>query len=357
MTTAYVVNWQSNKSVQEHMDLIKKIHPDKIICLCLEEIETQYLFRDFLDKARIWANDYDKIIHLITPHLSGVYIEDRVKTESSYGYIFHFLHQYFLSPKETEDDRIINSIFPNVDLSLLTNKVAHLYTCYNYIPRPHRSRLVDVLARENLLDVGTVTFHHPVEYPGCQYPTKYTWKYHDGSVLVDDEFERHVDDYKFSERFKNSFMDLVTETCYGPDQFFLTEKTLKSIMGFKPFLTLSCRGFYNDYLVKKFGLEIYSELFDYSFDECESVDDRIEGIVENLKRIKNMGINDRVDTYIKLIPKMVRNKNKIIEIFLDKEKIIPKCLQFITKEKDYEIHGDTGEFLFYLKYMRWINNG
>jgi hypothetical protein len=213
------------------------------------------------------------------------------------------------------------------------------------------------LVRENLLEFGTVTFHHPVEYPGCQYPTKHLWKYHDGSVLVDDQFERHVDDYKFSDSFKNSFMDLVTETCYGPDQFFLTEKTLKSIMGFKPFLTLSCCGFYNDYLVKKFGLEIYSELFDYGFDELESVDDRIEGIVENLKRIKNMGINERVDAYIKLIPKMVRNKNKIIEIFFDKQKIIPECLQFITREPDYKIYGDTGEFLFYLKYMRWINNG
>jgi hypothetical protein len=209
--------------------------------------------------------------------------------------------------------------------------------------------MVDALARENLIDRGMVTFH---------YPEKAEWKYYDGMKRSDEaqySKESH-DHFRYPASFQQCFVDIVAETHYEPGLFQLTEKTIRSVAFFKPFLVLSCKGFYKDYLCDYYGLEMYDEIFDYSFDNEELLENRIEGIMTNIKKIEKLTSVEISNLYISLIPKLIRNKAKLIEILYNKTKIVPDAFKFMLGNNNVTLYGMTENSLFeYMYRMGWCN--
>ena len=195
---------------------IISINPDKIVCLSMNEVDAQLIFRDFFDRIKPWLRANNKIINLVVPHLDNVLIEDGlVRAERTYGYILHQMLFYVASP------------WP-VDLIPTYNNPARLYTCYNHKNNPARARLLDQLVAKNLLNDGIVTYH---------YPESAEWEFHDGSKLMDEsDFELHnpsLPQYQPSCIPNNQcrgFFDIVPESRYDANEYFMTEKTLKSIL-------------------------------------------------------------------------------------------------------------------------------
>ena len=328
MLKVYFLSAYGYYDLETELNNIYKSDPDKIICYCSQELDYEVVFGKFFDKVEPWLVSKNKIINLITPHLDNVYVRLNVIAEKSYGflpdYMYYMIHDGDYKPP------IINQLTPHpVDFS----KINKLFTCYNNKYRVERAMLIDTLAREDLLDSGIVTFRDLGQHPN--------WTYHDGSILFDEEdFELHQNNYTpntFPRGFFRSFFDVVPESRYDPGEYFITEKTLKSIMAFKPFIAFSSAGYQKEYLEKYIGLKPYDELFDYGFDSEPSIVGRIEGIVNNVKLLNQVSFRSLSELYNRLIPKLIYNKSQIVNLFFDKDRIMPRCMKFLIDGTEYEI--------------------
>ena len=346
----YFVKCQSYE-IQNPVILSQKIietNPDKIICWCAEEFAYYEIFNPLFDLLEEWAISNNKIINLITTSRSG-YVRSWILAEPTYGLVYGFMfsHKVSLNYLSNEKNFVsINNQSPPQQIN--PNK---LFTCYNHNYAEPRGRLVDLLARDGLIDSNIVTFH---------YPERYKWTYHNGSRLVDEvDFELNKPNTLFSPYIvpksqTSAFMDIVTESRYNSNEYFITEKTLKSVMLFRPFLVLSCQGFHR-YLVDRFGFKLYDEIFDYEFDAKGLVEDRIEGIIANVKQIRKQ-VSKSNQLYDSIRPKLIHNKNRIEEIFATKELIVPQSLKFLTENNNINIVGVSyGDLPDHMIKMGWSN--
>ncbi len=358
MTKAYIVHYcddkfphQDNDKWDAIIDEISVINPDKIIILSSTEVAVENIYKPFFDKVVPYLDRTNKIVNVITPHRKEII--GRFHYEKTYGNIMAALPNFLCSANSPTYWDFGSAAVPPYKEYL---QFFYLYSCYNVRVTESRVKMVDALAREQLIDRGMVTFH---------YPERADWKYYDGKVRSDEATyskESH-DHFRYPASFQKCFVDIVCETWHEPEKFHVTEKTLRSIAFFKPFLVLSCKGFYKEYLCKYFGLEIYNEIFDYSFDDKDLLEDRIDGIVENIKRLETLSPNQLQSLYVSLIPKLIRNKAKLVEILYDKNKIVPDAFKFMLTDTDVTLYGMTENSLFgYMYKMGWckeykINRG
>jgi hypothetical protein len=75
---------------------------------------------------------------------------------------------------------------------------------------------------------------------------------------------------------RNSFVNIVTETTFTTDNFFITEKTIKPIQCFRPFIILSTAGTLDQ--LKQFGFKTFSQWWDESYDDEPDHTKRFEKI-------------------------------------------------------------------------------
>ena len=340
-----LTNWD------KEIDEIKTLNVDKIICDCLDEQEWTQLFGVFLPKILPWAKENNKVIQVIAPDVGSVVIEN-VEVYTSVSLMMTYFPETNKWIRDSyeyglEDNHIVDR-YPRVQSPLL-------YTCYNRNGSYARKKMIDTLARENLLEHGIVT---------CHFVDPHGWNHHDGTSLFDPlepEFEfRARPEFgpaALPKSFFKGFFDIVTESRQEPNELMITEKTLKSIINYKPFLVLSCKGYHKEYLSKRFGYQLYDEMFDYSFDSCDSVDDRIEGIVENVKRLRDLLTSDesKLNMLASISRKLRFNRAQYFDILHDPDKLIPECLQFVRETDDYKFYGHLNTPLIrHMKKMNWI---
>lgn len=338
-------NLASEYTWDNEMTEIQSINPDKIIIFCMEEFDVEYIFRNLFPKIVAWCNNNDKYADLIAPGRGAITV-DRITMHESIGHLL-----WSASLLESYPIRSTYITDPSENIS-------KLYTCYNHNVKIERAKLVDRLARDNLLDLGTVTLHYAERYSEVH---DFKWQYHDGSTLVDEP------DYTITlnqnssivpaRQFFQGYFDVTTESSYSPNMFLMSEKCTKNIATLRPFIVLSCKGFHYDYMVKRLGFELYDELFDYSFDNCDSLDDRIEGIVANVNRLKyELNTKSKRDSmYKKIARKLAKNHANLRDILHNKELVIPECLKFMTETDDYEIYGFTNPpIINHMRNREWI---
>lgn len=304
-------------------DLVN-VDPDLIVIVSNTEVYLEGNWGSLLDKLQPWLASNNKIANIITPHLDNVWIRPNVLAERSYGMIESVL-----------------PLYKNQNYEPLTfDKV---YCSYMFRPSESRGRLLDSLISKNLLDDGYITYHFPnvKTHPEFEYFNK-------PPIVFDDEqyTKNSVDHFINPYLYRNSFIDIVTEASHETDLFFLTEKTIRAICHEKPFITVGSKGFHKKYLKEYFGFELYNEIIDYSFDDHSSIQYRINGIIENLKRI--ISNKDKLEEYYEiLIPKLKHNRQVLHDIYNDTSKVIPKSLQPLLT-CDYSLHGFHRSSLMHL---------
>ena len=160
----------------------------------------------------------------------------------------------------------------NISKNKLIQSPDKLFVCYNRRQDIHRTLLIDQLEAHALLEKGVVTY-----------------KLHRPDLVDEEDFVLHttpaIPEYgidQFPRNYFKGLIDIVTESRWKPGEHYLSEKTFKPIAGLKPFLVLSAQG-YHTWLERK-GIKKYN-IFDYSFDNEPKLEDRVEGIIQNLKRL------------------------------------------------------------------------
>ena len=88
---------------------------------------------------------------------------------------------------------------------------------------------------------------------------------------------------------KNIFLDccinIVTETSYHDNELFISEKILKPILNYQPFIVLGPVNYLKE--LKKFGFKSFDSIWDESYDEIESPEERyfkIQSLIFDLNK-------------------------------------------------------------------------
>lgn len=350
----YLTNFVSDTKFDKEVSEIESICPDLILSLVSIEQWPEAWLEPLIKKIQpyltsnpksvfkiicIWAPEHIKIPNAIIVNSSG----NIISAESYYNRQESF--SKFYNPFSTKK----------------------LYTCYNRNPVTARAILVDLLAKNNLLSDGIVTFHHPEA-------VKDIWKYHDGSKLMDEsDFvinppQPYTGKIYYSDEIPKSycdgFLDIICETearpNYDDECYFISEKTYKAIWVGKPFIALQSHQFHKKYLRDFYGLELYDEIFDYSFDDEILLEKRILGIIENVKRLQTLcKTGEQKQKFYDLVKdKIEYNKSRILELANNPDFVIPEDIKFIVYNNDCEVYGELDKIAI-LKYMLskgWIDN-
>lgn len=350
MIRAYILQGAFNHNNLEvanfHVENIKKEKPDRIYIISLGEINVEYDYYNLFKGIEDWVVQHNVPVYVLW---AG---PDKVLRPNIFA--VNTLGSAVGNQSCTHGAMIATR---NLNLLETSDK---LYTCYNNNAKYERMYLVDHLAKNNLLEDGIVTYQYPKTF--CN---NYRWKYHDGMRLVDEE------DYQINVKpeysagilpksYMRGFIDIVCETDTQEGYFIPTEKNAKPWGTLKPYLVVSSMN-YHKWLYEEYGIEQYNELFDYSFDSEKKIEDRIHGIIENLKNLKKLLYKhpyEKEKYYNILLPKLKQNRvkaMKVLQTLKQKNKVIPNCLKFIT-ESDYKLLGmefDSGGGLHFLFDPEW----
>jgi len=345
MNRVYIITPNSNTEYDFASEIaeIREIDPVKIYCMVEGETDGKYIFRHFLANIESYLQETNKEVVLVISNPDNVRLSNHVVTNTSCGMT---LPIYNLIKRSERRNLEFN--WEQCDKS---------FTCYNNNDKFHRYILIDKLLGNGLVDSGYVTFNCPkskMEYVDYILEGKYKLKHYDLTPIKEEQdfvlnapTRPDFSPMSYPKNYFKGFIDILPETNYEKDLFFVTEKTGKPVASLKPFLSVANQ-YYHKYLQEFYNMELYTELFDYSFDSCENVQDRIDGIIENLKRVNDMFIYNRsnlITIYNDILPKLKYNRACLRNIINNKDKMVPNKLKFLI-EQPVEIYGDKNTATF-----------
>ena len=200
------------------------------------------------------------------------------------------------------------------------NEFENLFVCLNNRSHTHRAKLIDKIYQNNLFQHGKISW-----LQSNDELNNYTFQFWKEEKIILDNGGHN--NFYFDSK---CFLDIVTESTNS--KLFISEKTFKPIIYEQPFL---CLGHQNQNItLEKYGFKIYDEIFDYEFDCQISIDDRIDGIIRNINKIKNHNLLT-LDSLLK--DKVEYNKNNALHI-LEKDSYISKEIHILFEKYNDEFH-------------------
>ena len=212
------------------------------------------------------------------------------------------------------------------DLTIEHKPIDKLFLSLNNKGHYHRCFMFDELYKNGLFEHSALSMHDPNW-------SSYLWKYWTPTKLtLDKHYEENLDSWKaIPDEFSNTLISLIAES--NLDTVFITEKTAMAILFSRPFIVFGAFGFHRT--LKNLGFELYDEIFDYSFDEEFRSSDRLQGLIENLKRLAGQDYNS---IRSKLAEKIEYNKNHMIKISTSR-KYVPK--EMLDHLENLKINNDS----------------
>jgi hypothetical protein len=196
----------------------------------------------------------------------------------------------------------------------------------------HRCVFIDEMAKQDLIDKGIVTWVKHLN-ENINFPYKH---FDNRQILLNDEFNKKLDSFLIPEEYNQSLFHVITEATHRAA--FITEKTVIPTLLKKPYIVIGSMG-YNRRLTE-LGFKLYDEIFDYSFDNESDIFKRTELFVNNVNRITSTNFHE---AYTLLLPKIIHNYNRALEIINDKS-LIPDVIKN-CKNIDNMILGRYQRFL------------
>jgi len=184
------------------------------------------------------------------------------------------------------------------------------FLCFNRELRPHRKLLLTMLLEENLLGSGKVSskkfdketfFRVPKELFIGNGMTKRLEKQADKLVemtplVVDvEEWDTNHFDTSPAWAYDKTYFSVVTNTWYDMDTQFLDEKVWKAIANRHPFIVVGNYKILEE--LRRQGFETFSPLINESYDLEPHPYKRMKLIVEEIKRLSELSLEEMNDWY------------------------------------------------------------
>jgi hypothetical protein len=151
------------------------------------------------------------------------------------------------------------------------------------------------------------------------------WKYQK-LTLPNDNFETTTQQYFITPSYYTSFMQIVSES--ADKGIIMSEKSATPLLVGKPFLVANTKGFHA--FLKKRNFELYDEIFDYSFDEEPDEFKRYEMMLENVRRICKMPLEE-LNKLRKKITHKVRYNQELAYKYVFAEGLYPQIVKEIIQ--------------------------
>lgn len=186
------------------------------------------------------------------------------------------------------------------------------YTCLNNRVTYYRCMMMDALAKHDLIKDGYISWHKALD----DNIYRDIFQYFDNKKISLDNTSTDLKLHQtvHEDRYFKGFFNIIAEGDVLLKD--LSEKTFYAILHKKPFLILGAPAIHSE--LTKLGFKLFDTVFDYSFDQCDDINDRIEGIISNVKKILNSdyhSLKSKVDDVLDY------NYNRYIEILKDKNSI------------------------------------
>lgn len=181
--------------------------------------------------------------------------------------------------------------------------------------RVYRSLLVGELAKHDLLSQGHVSYSDTCPEHGHYHTTlDYAVKEYSVNPVYVEEIKSELDkldhplriDHKEKSAIPNhsmvlsavpecmeSFVYVVTETCFWETKCHLTEKAFKPIILRQPFILVGCA--YNLEYLKSYGFKTFDRWFDESYDKITDPVMRLQAVADVLKSICSRSEDELTD--------------------------------------------------------------
>ena len=171
----------------------------------------------------------------------------------------------------------------------MSQKPKH-FICMNAAAKPHRFHLVESLFSNDWYHRGNITYLNRYG-PNTKHLANENFQ---GQTITLDFNAKTIDEQSNQEilppQYRESCFDIVTESIVSDTSIFITEKTWKPILYKTPFIPLGSKKMCK-HLEEFFGIKLYHNMFNYSFDYV-NYPDRLHRIKEdNLRRLINTDIN------------------------------------------------------------------
>lgn len=338
--TPYVVYQYTLHQDKKFIEICESLKNEKIIFFVPEECRffaqnTLEAVHTILEKnnctLEIWIGNFEenqsyKTLGIDLP-------KDRISTINwntclMYKSLYHFLNQH-------------------VKIDCKSIHIDKPFVCLNNRITSYRCKMMESLAENNLIHEGYVSWLKALD------DNLYNdiFKYFDNKPKYLNEEKTLNHNYGISEmineeEYFKGFVNVITEgEVWLKD---LSEKTFYSILHRKPFLILGAPKIHDK--LKELGFLLYDDIFDYRFDNEYDVEKRIQGIIQNIKDIKNKDYNL---LYKKILPKIEYNYNRFIEILEDKNSIPEIFLDYIENEDISK--NEKKHLLAYYEYIKILD--
>lgn len=195
-------------------------------------------------------------------------------------------------------------------------KLTKKYITFNRLTgntRVYRSLLISELVKYNILDQGYVSYNKICpEVPG-DYKHHLSVAVEQFGVPVElaNQAIQNIDSIKHELRIdykdwtsipngsqtlsgvnetQESFLHVVSETCFWDKKCHLTEKIFKPIVARQPFVLLGCAN--NLAYLKEYGFKTFDRWWDESYDSIENPVERLQAVGEIIKQICNYSLEE-----------------------------------------------------------------
>lgn len=237
------------------------------------------------------------------------------------------LNDYFNQTGGKSDiiiDREIPYSLPiDTELNIKRNKY-YLFLNRNSA-RWHRPKLLLQFIKNNLFDKSITSFLHSTEFDDfCnkkgneEYKNLIQSKYpfvadYDDAYLVSDMHNF----FTKKDMWMQTYFSVVSETSADDRWCFITEKTVRPMIYFHPFIIWGNPGTLK--VLRNLGFETFPEFFDESYDVVTNSEIRMKMILNEVKKLCEMPLEEIHNLYQKVIPKLVHNRNLLIKMYERKE--------------------------------------
>lgn len=196
------------------------------------------------------------------------------------------------------------------------------YTCENFLislnrsSMPHKCTFIDILSKYDLIENNLVSWHKKNNW-------NYDFKHFDNEILTVDKIDINngKEVFNYPHLYNQAAMDLVCESFDDvPD---ISEKTYKAIAAKKPFVSVGYKGLYKK--LDELGFVKYDEVFDYTFDDLDLFEDRVEHVIKQVKNLQDKDFK-KIKTLLK--DKLDHNYNNLIKL---SEQVPEEIFEIIDK--------------------------
>jgi hypothetical protein len=207
-----------------------------------------------------------------------------------------------------------------------------LFISLNNRSRPDRRYLIDQIYKNNLNTHGYISWHNT----DLEEKDKEQFKYFSGKKIVLDNFKG---DWFLPKEYFKSLLNIISESSvYNID---ISEKTWYAVLSKKPFISLAARHYYKT--LTSMGFELYTEIFNYDFDDYSDFKDRANSIADQLNQLLKLDLNN---TYRLLLPKINHNYDNFYKL-INKKNLVPdeffKYKKYIYKNTKYVYYDSIYE--------------